>query len=308
MTLLREIQDMAASSDMGLPTLLRKTKILGARLGNGPLRRWVDHELDGYRDEDALPDYRIVRTASYGDFYGPFGSGVKNAQIPLLCLPEEWREWATTVHLRDGVSSYVATLNSASGKNLRVLWAADYVALAQSKVMVYEDMVLGSAWRLLPPSAIAMMLDTVRNRVLNFALEIEAEAPEAGEAPPGEPPLPQDVVTSIVNNTIILGGSHNVTVGSSDVSQNVTHQVRPGDFDSLRRVLRSLGLDDADLDTLEAALKHDPPPDEPGRLGQRTQRWLGDASRKIAAGSGSAAVSAAGQVLGKALGAYLGLE
>ena len=55
MSLLRQIQDAAIDSSIDLPTLLRKCKVLAARLGNEDFKRWIDNELVGYdRKEDLL--------------------------------------------------------------------------------------------------------------------------------------------------------------------------------------------------------------------------------------------------------------
>lgn len=48
MSLLREIQDAATSSGVQVSVALRKERILAARLGHEPLKRWVGNELDGY--------------------------------------------------------------------------------------------------------------------------------------------------------------------------------------------------------------------------------------------------------------------
>jgi hypothetical protein len=74
------------------------------------------------------------------------------------------------------------------------------------------------AWKVIPATGIITALNNVRNRVLNFALEIEAEAPDAGEAPVNSNPVPQDKVTQIVN-TYIYGTVQNLTTGSKNVKQ-----------------------------------------------------------------------------------------
>lgn len=48
MSLLREIQDAAISSDVELAVLLRKCKVLAARLGSNEFKSWVESELSGY--------------------------------------------------------------------------------------------------------------------------------------------------------------------------------------------------------------------------------------------------------------------
>lgn len=95
------------------------------------------------------------------------------------------------------------------------------------------------AWKVIPINSIVAALDTVRTRVLNFVLEIEAEAPEAGEAPANSSPLPQDKVHQIFN-TYITGNVQNVATGSSNVNQKAksssdNQQVFQGLLDALSK-------------------------------------------------------------------------
>src|SRR5262245_2671310 len=94
-TLLREIQ--AASTDPSVDTsnLLRKCKILAARLGHDELATWVRHELEGYPDQKSVPAYRRLKVTAVGHFDRGFGSTAENAPIPVLSLPKEVRHFAT---------------------------------------------------------------------------------------------------------------------------------------------------------------------------------------------------------------------
>ena len=55
MTLLRQIQNDVASADSDVVRVLRKCKILAARLNSPELTRWVDYELDWRLDVGELP-------------------------------------------------------------------------------------------------------------------------------------------------------------------------------------------------------------------------------------------------------------
>ena len=87
LTLLEEIQNAAVDASIDLRTLLRKCKVLAARLGNGPLEEWLVWESNGYPENADVPDYRIWPLEVKGHFSGPFGSGIKNAPIPNAVLP-----------------------------------------------------------------------------------------------------------------------------------------------------------------------------------------------------------------------------
>jgi hypothetical protein len=68
MSLLREIQSAATGSSTEISTVLRKAKILAARLRNPEFEHWVDRELNGYdRDCSDLPPYRSLHVVVEGN-------------------------------------------------------------------------------------------------------------------------------------------------------------------------------------------------------------------------------------------------
>ncbi|MBU3068267.1 hypothetical protein KOI40_00365 [Aestuariicella sp. G3-2] len=238
MSLLREIQDTAIDSRTELAVLLRKCKVLAARLGNPEFKQWVECELSGYDDIDDLPDYRVLTVNSKGHFSGPFQSGLRNADIPLMCINEKLRKNLTHSYLNQGVASMESLVNDASGGTLQEPWNPDLVAYVGQDI--YEGMNCMQAWKVIPVTGIVAALDAVRNRILNFVLEIEAESPDAGEAPVNSNPVPQDKVHQIFN-TYISGNVQNVATGSRDFEQHaINNDTTPEVFSQLIEALESV--------------------------------------------------------------------
>lgn len=206
MTLLREIQAAALDSSVDLADLLRKCKVLAARLRHAEFSAWVGHELNGYEDRQSIPSYRRVTTNSLGHFSGPFGSGARNAPIPPSNIAKKFRHYVTEQAFAESVSA-LAQLAKADQGTLQSKWPADLIKYVQSNCVIYEDMVLIDAWRTIPSSTISGILDTVRTRVLDFVLAIEEEEPLAGDTAPGEPAKLQPQAVTNIFNTTINGGS-----------------------------------------------------------------------------------------------------
>ena len=124
MSLLREIQKDAVDSNVKLATLLRKCKVLAARLGNLEFKQWVESELNGYNgnSSEELPNYRIIKVNSKGHFSGPFGSGLRNADMPLLCVPEEAREVLGHSYFRDPVAALEALVDQSDSGIAQEPW------------------------------------------------------------------------------------------------------------------------------------------------------------------------------------------
>jgi AbiTii len=280
-TLLRDIQDNATSTAVPVSTVLRRAQTLAFRLKHEPLKRWARNELDGYNSRESLPDYRVIGVGQLpvkGEFISP-GGIMRNvplapSQVPDA-LPSEIRTHLFSTLFMQGVAEYEALL--ATGLHeFPVPWTNDEVVIMRP---VWPG--LSSAARMLPANTIAGMLDQVRNRILEFSLEIEQENPAAGEAGPGSVPVPEQTVTNIFNNTI-YGGNNVITAAGRDATVTVSHTQIDAVWPDIEARLTDLGVPPDELEALSAALKSD---GDPGtELGPATQSWIVRLTTKVATG------------------------
>ncbi len=304
MTLLRDIQSSAIDSNSSLSDLLRKCKVLAARLQNDELNKWVDAELDGYPQKDDLPPYRIVDCNAKGHLGGPFGAEMRNITIPSFCLPEKSRDWAKCVELTQPISS-LEDLVKGEDDNIHCDWPGDLIASVANKI--FRGYNLYSAWLAIPKGAVIAILDTVRNRILSFALEIEKEAPDAGEAPPDSKPIPDEKVSQVFN-TYIAGNVQNVATGSSNFTQSGKFMVLRGDFDSLSSFLKSQSIQEDDIKALQEAINEDAKEEQPQGFGKKVSAWIGKMLSKAGTMAWNVSTSSASTLLTKAIAQYYGLE
>ena len=201
MTLLEDIQEAAVDSKSDLAALLRKCKLLAARLGSQPLENWVLWESNGYPDGIDVPNYRVWPLELKGHFYGPLGSGLRHAPIPILCLPEKSRQYYQRYECRLSIGSIEAILASANGGNIQVS-TGDLALLLGTKV--YRGSNCLQAWAEFGANNLVELLNTVRNRVLDFAVAVWKESPQAGDSN-SEPTanIEAKKVTQIFNTTVV---------------------------------------------------------------------------------------------------------
>ena len=232
-----------------LADILRMCKILAARLDHSAFKQWIDWELNGYVEcQDNLPKYRIFEgLGCRGDFFGSFGSRLKNSPIPLMSLPDKFRDGISTKYIFQSVSALASIVKQADQSNtsmLRSPWPADAVALFGSGI--FENMVCGQAWTDIPTAEFVAVLDTVKSRILDFAIEIEAENSSAGDAELGEKPIPDAVTSNIFYNCIlqqhqtVSSGSivqkHNQ--GEIHMSENYTNNLQGANVANMANVVR----------------------------------------------------------------------
>lgn len=306
MSLLRDIQNAAIDATVDITVVLRKCKLLAARLGNKEFDEWVERELNGYKDEAHLPEYRIFPVSSKGYFIGAFGRQLKNADMPITCLPEELRDTYTHFRARDAISAYTALLNDPENTgNFTANWMPEVVAMVGREI--YSDMNCLSAWRVIPRNSFAALVDSVRNRILSFVIQIEAENPEAGEALLNSNPVPQERIAQVFN-TFISGDVQNVAAGGTQFSQSASFKVIKNDLESLISYLVSIGINSEDAQDLRTAIQEDNATNaSKNTFGNHVSLWVGKMMSKASGGVWKISISAAGTLLGKALSTYFGL-
>jgi len=302
MSLLREIQEMAVDSKVRVADLLIRCKILAVRLGNNEFREWVDRELEGYQSKENLPAYRILRVNSYGNFSGPFGLSLENALIPPTTIPKEYREVVHMAYIFDSVSSLEETLKNIDGGNLSMVWPPDLISHFGGNI--YKDMNCLSAWRSISRGAVAGILDTVRNRVLNFSLAIEKVAPDAGEGFDKDKAISNEKVSQVFQ-THVYGNVGNIAQASSDFTQT-SLEIKQGDFNILREHLLNAGLEEKDILELRKAMESDNK-GKPRGIGKNVTNWIGNMIGKASTGVWQIGTTVAAQFLTSAISQYLGL-
>ena len=301
-TLLHQIQTEAVDGQQDLSSLLRKCRILAQRLGNGDLKAWVVRELDGYGPDDELPDYRILAQALLlGDYFGSFGSQLRNVRIPITAIPEQFRDGIAGVRATQGIREIQEQIAHAKDGAIRISLPPEvYGAIRNENVR--DDMVLAAAAKIVNTSFLQGILDAVRNRILNFTLELESEAPNAGDPLEGLRVNKPERVQQIFN-TEIRGNVGNVSQGGSGFEQ-VAHLTQ-GDADALREALKAMGLDKADADELVVAAETEKPQAN-GTFGRRVSALIGKAFAKASEGLLKIPASVAGSLLAEALKKYYG--
>ena len=307
MSLLCDIQNDVIDTTVDVSIVLRKCKLLAVRLGNEPFEKWVDQELNGYKNKELLPDYRIIQVYSKGHFSGPFGSGVKNADIPLSCIPKKYRENLSKCYCIESIGYYINLLNNSKGANLAEQWPPDLVAYTGEDI--YQGMNCMSAWKLIPNSSIFSLVEAVRNRILNFVLEIGKETPDAGEDSLKTQKISPEKVSQVFNTTI-YGNVGNISEASQNVNQTVTINVSKNDLNSLKAYLSSAGIPKSEIQKLEVVIQKDSAEkvSKTQKLGNKVLAWIKSVSSKIKNKAFPVLQSVSANLITQAILKYYGID
>ncbi|BAL94321.1 AbiTii domain-containing protein [Rubrivivax gelatinosus] len=305
MSLIHDIQAAAIAQNSDIPTLLRMCKLLAARISHTEFAEWVDRELNGYPRVEDLPDYRVVRVDSYGSFIGSFSRADK-LQIPVSILPEELQDSFRHAYMGSGISAYTDLVSNNKSGSAQEAWPVSLAVHHASKIT--PGMQCVSAWKEIPIGAIVRLMDSVKTRVLGFAIDLEREAPNAGELPIGSaPPLTRERMTQIFN-TNIHGNVGNIANASTGVNQSSAQSIEAGDWPMLQKRLIELGINIEDANSLRDDLDRARASTSPDQKTTTLSTWLGRLVGKAASGASGVGIEIASAGIAKALAMYLGIN
>lgn len=225
-TLLREIETEISNSGTDLAAILRKCKILAARLGSEEFARWVSSELDGYSEDQPIPPYRRLTPQYYANFMGVGWTAEKQ---PFLwpVLGKEAYEKLHQIEFREGISKASSLTTGAT------ISRPELGLLVQGKM--FPELKCVGAWLEIGGNEFQQLISAVANRILDFVLEIEAANPNAGEALLNTHPVPDEKLQPLVQN--FFGPVGNIAQNSRGFSQTATIGIG---IDDLRKLVTEL--------------------------------------------------------------------
>lgn len=299
--MLDEIIKSAVEPEASIGELLRRCKVLASVLGSHQLEDWLLWESSGYPDDAHLPSYRTWPQIIKGTFVGAFGRAARSVTVPPAQLPDKWRDRILTVRCGESIAQIEHILSECDSEMIRTDQGNLVLVLGMT---VFEGMNCVSAWGEFHRGRLAGVLDSVRSRVLDFALALKKENPDAADNSTSLAGVGMDKATQIFNTTV-LGGDANI-VGAATGS-NISFGISKGDFESLARSLRKLSISESDLAELHKALQEDPVSGKRGEFGPNVARWLRRMLEKAAAGVWQVGVSSASILLVEAIQQFYGL-
>jgi len=251
-----------------------------------------------------VPNYRIWTLEIKGHFSGWGGSGMQNAPIPLAVIPDKVRESYERYQCRQSVASIEAILAKSKGGGGTMHINTGDLALALGQ-KVYQGQNCIQAWAECGEGHLVEVLNSVRNRILDFTLAIQKEAPGAGETVPGSS---GDIKTERVSQifyTTVYGGAANLVGAAND--STITFNISTQDFQSLERVLEQNGVKKPDLLELKGALESESVKNPSEGFGPKVSMWIAKMMQKAADGSWQIGLGAAGNLLARAIAKYYGV-
>ena len=165
MPLVRQLQADAIDSRVPVAKLLRVAKLIATKLDQKDALRWIDRELDGYMDglTKDVPPYRMIGGQPKG--FNPY-RGWQTIQFEDAATAEKF----STVPLGQAIGSLEMELQRKreSGQSLVFAYPTEMANIIRKAIHFPTEVAVflseGSVWG---------VVETVRNLVLNWSLELE---------------------------------------------------------------------------------------------------------------------------------------
>lgn len=263
-TLLRALRARILDESEPLAGLLRKCLLLGAETGSDALREWARRELNGWGDQEDVPEYRKVHDAPIG--YNSISGNMwaKGLTISRLQLPEkardvvpdelEFRQPVEELEQHAGTKSLSFRTNRLA--YAETMWNAELHMFQQVSNLHYA----------MSGSTVAGMLGQIRTKLVDFVADLTADTPLTEL--PGKERVDAAVHERIgdVYNTTIMKAEAALAIGSG--AEAKTEGLSVDDVLRLLAEVRTSAEDvpvddraelDQAVDDLQATLEEDQP-------------------------------------------------
>lgn len=300
------------TDNKSLTSALLKTQVLATRLDNEKLKNWVTKELQGYKIEDVLPDYRQIRANPKADLDDGINYQM-NSPLPTTLLPKRLADTLLKFRLYNGVQSLEQTASGEYGDYISKEFAEDFsnglskeiqkngYSLRLHNVKVFSHI-----------SEVSQALGEIRTRLLEFMLELEKQYPnlekDLKKSGFDKNSINQKIIQIMSQTNITTTGDANVITVGDNNTITVKTKIEKGDTEALTKALEELKISKEDIAEVVEIVEDDNPNLETKTLGTKTQSWISKMLNKTLDGTWQIATGAAGGLLVELFKYYYGIQ
>lgn len=239
----RIIEDLV-SQDSNLENVLLMTQVLAFKLKNEKLKTWINNELNGYDNQDEIPQFRIVATQVKGDLFQGLGFGGYQ-QLPNTVLPIEYLDDGEHNFLREHkFGARISQLQelSKSKDGLIAYLPYSFLVLMTRKMSPWEVI---KAWKVIPPSALTGILSTIKSSLINFLLELKEELGDENIPPMDK----KKEIDKIIDRNIgqIKAENVNISIGDKNIQSSSSgneNRLQLSLGDNIKQQIGEIGIND----------------------------------------------------------------
>jgi hypothetical protein len=224
-SLLAEIERGGLDDGVPLTVTLRKCIALGAQTRNAELRDWASHELYGYRNDNEIPEYRIIHVPLLIDGVTTTHQ-IRGQQISSMELPDVAHGLISEeLKLAHGVGDLQALVRNAeragnTAVKMSPPGSAGLVTIINSDMQGTGQAIMALYWDV-NIARIAGVLDHIRTTLIRLVSEMRSTMSDDASVPSSEQ-------AAQAVSVVLHGGKRNqVTITAAQADLGATASVEP---------------------------------------------------------------------------------
>lgn len=237
-SIIERLIENIANSQMGAGDILRNAKILAYNIDNDDFKNWIDKESNGYSNDEVLPDYRVIKTVLYGriEQIKGFGSSLlyNRFLLPTSHLPSEQQDIINTWRCINSIGEVQSMIDNAGDNALATPCPISVIPLV--KRAMSSNVNVNQVWRELQKYDLENIIESVKNRLLDFLLELNKEMElDVNFIPTHNDMKTQKIFQNTINAGVVNFGNNstseiinsaiNVKVGINDDVENKLSEI-----------------------------------------------------------------------------------
>jgi hypothetical protein len=161
----------AVSGKENIENILLRLKVILSDLDNKNIMNWVNGELEGYKDKESVPSYRILKGSIIGTYLVNFSVKYTDAPVPLdFLIPKEEVEELRTIKITDGIATIQNILQGENRESYGVVIPTAYCyAISKDNLQIAGMRVkVGS-------NQLNGIVSRVKSKLVEVIMELEKE-------------------------------------------------------------------------------------------------------------------------------------
>jgi len=273
--MIKELINDLAYDKISISQGLTRAKLIAYKINDSSFKTWVYEELNGYSNDENLPDYRYLPCDLVGNAEIPF-RGTREIIIDATALDEKLNGKIYNVSIYQSISTIESLVPKKEGE-------FNYLGLHQKLVKDLREMTgspnLIEAYRRVHYTQLNSIVNNTKQKLIDTLLELNDNFPNLEDDFKPTPEQKEKVSTII--NTNIYGGKVNSNVGVGDeIVQNQDFKDNSVSKEQKLEEIKELGVDE---ELIEEARKIINKNEEKSSISKSLMSWVGKVASKTAA-------------------------
>lgn len=306
MKLIHEAIDLLGDASKPLADAFFKAQIIAHKLKDKDFSAWVKNEVQGYKDDADLPEYRVFQLTPYGDLENSV-KRYTSYQLPVADMSREMQDKFLVSRLKHSI----AVIDEFSRKEDDLIIHLPPFTHRYLRRGISDSFVIVAAWSKPPAGCFTQVLHEARSRLLGLLLELSDLIPEEeGSEALDTMPNVADVNGMFKGAVFGDGANINLAIGHGNQASNNKVSVVKNDIGSLVRELTEIKVPEADIALLKTAINEDAEQAGPGEkgFGEKVRGWLGSMISKAGTPAWEVPAQIGAGVLTDAISKFYGLS